>query len=90
LTNISEDVKTESREPDPRLEIQSPCTLKFLLSHWVIIPPPEDIEALRIVASALHHLFPWLRPEDRIGAAWKATSDMMENFRRGELDRVHK
>jgi len=58
LTNVSEDAKTESGEPDPRLEIRSPCKLQSLT--WVVMPPPEDIEAFGIAVSALRHLFPWL------------------------------
>ena len=58
LTNISEDIKTDSGVPDPRLEISSPCKLQFLDLDMVVMPPPVDIEASRIVASALEHLFP--------------------------------
>ena len=64
LTNISEDIKTESGESDPRLDILSPCALPFLGLRWVIMP--DDIEALRIVSSALDHLFPRFNRE-RIG-----------------------
>ena len=60
LTNISEDVKTESGRPDPRLEIRSPCRVRFLAFPWVIMPPPSDIKTLRTVTSALDHLFPLL------------------------------
>jgi hypothetical protein len=61
LTKISEDVKMESGKPDPRLKIRSPRVLR-----WVTMPPPEDIEASRIVASALHYLFPRLRLRMRV------------------------
>ena len=66
LTNISEDVKTESGKPDPRLEIRSPCKLQILTFLWVIMPPPDDVEALGIMKSALDHLFPILEssPEE--------------------------
>ena len=60
LANISEDVKMESGKPDPRLETRSSCKLRFLSFHWVIMPPPDDIEALRIATLALDHLFPVL------------------------------
>jgi len=63
LTNISEDVKMESGEPDPRLEIQSPCKLRLLAFRWIIMPPPEDIEASGLVAAAFSHLFPLLHPD---------------------------
>ena len=66
LTNISEDIKTESGLPDPRLEISSPCKLQFLALIWVVLPPPDDVEALRIVTSALDHLFPCFHP----GEGW--------------------
>jgi hypothetical protein len=89
FTDISEDVKAESGEPDPRLKIRSPCVLRFFAFQWVTMPPPEDIEALRIVASALHHLFPRLWLKDETGAAWKATLDMVKDLRRGELDTAH-
>ena len=99
LTNISEDAKTESGEPDSRLQIQSSCKLQFLAFPWVITPPSDDIKALRVVALALHHLFPqsrlgelwpgevwlgdsWGRGAGELGVAWKATLDMMANFRR--------
>ena len=59
-TNICEDVKMESGEPDPRLEIWSLCPLKSLLFQCAIIPPTEGVEASRIVVSALRHLFPQL------------------------------
>jgi len=61
LTNISEEAKTESGEPDPRLEVQSSCPLRHLAHKWVIVPPRGDIEAFKMVTSALHHLFPRLR-----------------------------
>ena len=61
LTNTSEDAKTESGEPDPRLEIQSSCTLRHLAHKWVTVPSRGDVEAFKIVTSALHHLFPQLR-----------------------------
>jgi hypothetical protein len=89
FTGISEDIKAESGEPDPRLKIRSPCVLRFFAFQWVTMPPREDIEALRIVASALHHLFPRLWLKDETGAAWKATLDMVKDFRRGELDAAH-
>ena len=60
LTNICEDAKMESGELDPRLEVESSCALRFLAFHWVTMPPPEDVEAVGIVASALRHLFPQL------------------------------
>ena len=60
LTNIFEDVKTESGEPDSRLEIRSPCKLRSLAFRWLVMPPAEDIEALGIACSALSHLFPRL------------------------------
>jgi len=62
LTGISEDIKTGTGVPDTRLEIQSPCTLRFLALQWVTIPPPEDTEALEVMTSVLHHLFPLLPP----------------------------
>ena len=62
LTNTSEDAKTESGEPDPRLEIQSSCMLRNLAHQWVTVPPRDDTEALKIVTSALRHLFPQLQP----------------------------
>ena len=62
LTNISNDIKTESGVPDPRLEILSPCKLTFLALIWVVMPPPDDVESLRIVTSALDHLFPCFHP----------------------------
>jgi hypothetical protein len=89
FTDISEDVKAESGEPDPKLKIRSPCVLRFFAFQWVTMPPREDIEALRIVASALHHLFPRLWLKDETGAAWKATLDRVKDFRRGELDTAH-
>ena len=61
LTNTSEDAKMESGEPDPRLEIQSSCTLRHLAHDWMTVPSRRDVEALKIVTSALHHLFPQLR-----------------------------
>ena len=88
FTEISEDVKAESGEPDPRLKVRSPCVLEFFAFQWVTMPPPEDIEALRIVASALHHLFPRLRLGG-FGDAWKTTLDVVKDFRRGELDAAH-
>jgi len=60
LTNTPEDVKTEWGKPDLRLEIRSPCKLRFLAFVWITMPPPDDIEASRIVTSALDHLFPVL------------------------------
>jgi len=60
LTNISEDIKTESGESDPRLEIWSACKLSSLDFGVVVMPPPEDIEASEIAISALSHLFPQL------------------------------
>ena len=60
-TNISEDTKAESGGFDPRLGVQSPCALHFLAFDWVVIPPPEDVEGVGIVASALRHLFPRLK-----------------------------
>ena len=68
LTRILEDIKTGSGEPDSRLEIWSPCTLRFLASQWVTMPPPEDIEAFGVVTSVLHHLFPLLPPIG--GGSW--------------------
>ena len=62
LTNISEDAKTESGVPDPRLGILSPCKLQFLCLSWVVLPSPDDVEALRTVTSALDHLFPCFHP----------------------------
>jgi len=62
LSNIREDVKMESGEPDPRLEIRSPCPLRALLFRCAIMPPVEDVEASRMVVSALRHLFPLLEP----------------------------
>ena len=60
LTNIYEDVRMESGEPDPRLETRSSCALRVLAFNWMI--RPESIEALGIMKSALRHLFPhWLR-----------------------------
>ena len=59
LTNISEDVKMESGEPDPRLKTRSSCTLRVLGLHWMV--RPKDIEALEIMKSSLRHLFPLLR-----------------------------
>ena len=58
LINISEDIKTELGVPDPRLEILSPCKLQFLGLLWVAMPSPYDTKALRIMTSALDHLFP--------------------------------
>ena len=66
LTNVSEDAKTESGVPDPRLEILSCCKLRFLCLSWVVLPSPDDVEALRTVTSALDHLFPCFHP----GADW--------------------
>jgi len=60
LRNIREDVKVESGEPDPRLEIRSLCPLKALLCRCAIMPPVGDFKARRMVASALRHLFPLL------------------------------
>ena len=68
LSNISEDVKTESGEPDPRLETRSPCKLRFLAFPWVIMPLPTNTEALRTLTSALDHLFPLLSLRNDIGA----------------------
>jgi len=65
---------------DPRLEIQSPCALRFLALHWVAMPPSEDVEAVGIVASALRHLFPRLGP---IWAARKATLGIVGIFNIG-------
>jgi len=59
LTGVSESIKTGS---DPRLETQSPCTLRFLAFQWVTMPPPGDTEAFGVVSSVLHHLFPLLPP----------------------------
>ena len=59
LTNISEDAKMESGEPDPRLNTRSSCPLEFLAFEWMI--RPKDHEASRIMKSALRHLFPRLR-----------------------------
>ena len=58
LTNISEDVKVESGEPDPRLKAQSFCALVSLDFRWLI--KPKDPGALEIMESALHRLFPRL------------------------------
>jgi len=68
LTNISEDVKTESGEPDPRLMVRSPCKLWSLNFRWVAMPPPDDVEVSGIVASAFRHLFPLLSLKGLIGA----------------------
>ena len=62
LTRVSESIKTGTGVPDPRLETQSLCTLGFLALQWVTMPPPGDTEALGVVASVLHHLFPLLPP----------------------------
>jgi len=62
LTNIPQDAGMGSGGLDPRLEIQSPCALRFFALHWVAMPPSEDVEAVGIVASALRHLFPRLGP----------------------------
>jgi len=67
LTNISEDIKTKSGRPDPRLEIRSPCKLRFLAFLWVTMPPPSDVEASRTLTSALDHLFPLLSPRNEVG-----------------------
>jgi len=62
LTNISEDVKVESGEPDPRLGILSLCQLRVLALHWVIMPRRDDTKALGAISSAFRHLFPLLSP----------------------------
>ena len=67
LTNISEDAKTESGELDPRLAIQSSCMLRHLAFHWMVMPPPEDVVAVGIVASAFRHLFPRLESSWTLG-----------------------
>jgi len=64
LSNIAEDVKMESGEPDPRLEIRSLCPLGSLLFQCTVMPPAEDLEASRIAVSALRHLFPRLEPNE--------------------------
>jgi hypothetical protein len=84
FTNISEDTKTGSGESDPRLEIWSPCALWLLTLQWITMPPPEDVEAAGIVASALHHLFPRLRLGGR-EASWETILDVLKNLRREEL-----
>ena len=84
FTNISEDAKTESGEPDPRLEIRSPCALRSLTLRWITMPPPEDVEALGIVALALHHLFPRLRLGGR-EASRDTILDVSKNLQREEL-----
>ena len=87
LANISEDVNTESGEPDPRLKIRSPCVLRFIAFRWITMPLPDDLGTLKIVASAFHHLFPLLWPRYEIaGPAWKTTLDMIKDFGRGNLD----
>ena len=48
--------------------------------------PPEDIEALRIVVSALHHLFPqplWCGT----GAALEAALNVLMDFRAFDVSR---
>lgn len=87
LTNISEDIKMESGEPDPRLEIQSSCMLRYLAFRWVAIPPEGDTEALKIVASALDHLFPQLHLSSG-ASAWKTTLDMMCILQCRRMDRA--
>ena len=82
LTNVTEDAKTESGEPDPRLEIRSPCTLKTLAFGWVAMPSLDDLKALRVVILALHHLFPYLLPSGRdLRIVWEVVldMDMLEN-----------
>jgi len=59
LTNISEDVKMESGEPDPRVKTRSSCALEILNLQWMILP--KDIEAFEVMKSALCHLFPRLK-----------------------------
>ena len=59
LTNVSEDAKMESGEPDPRLNTRSSCALECLAFEWMI--RPKDHEASGIMKSALRHLFPRLR-----------------------------
>ena len=82
LTNISKDVKTESGEPNPKLGIRSSSRLQSLAFQWVTAPPWDDIEALKILASALNNLFPrLLRPVgSEIGDTWKAAFDVMTDF----------
>lgn len=60
LTDISEDIKMESGEPDPRLVAQSHCKLRFFALGWVVMPRSNDDEGLRIASSAICHLFPLL------------------------------
>ena len=80
LTNVAEDAKTESGEPDPKLEIRSPCTLELLAFGWIVMPPLDDIQASRVVVLALHHLFPCLWPTSHeLEAVWKATLDTVED-----------
>ena len=59
LTNISEDIKLGSGEPDPRLKIRSSCVLRDLAFQWMI--GPGNVEALGIMESAMRHLFPLLQ-----------------------------
>ena len=59
LTNISEDVKMESGEPDPRLKTRSSCALEFLAFRWLMIRP-KDFEAFKIMESGFLNLFPLL------------------------------
>jgi len=62
LTGTSEDIKPGSGVSDPRLEIRRPCKLRVLALQWVTMPSPEDTEALEVVVSVLHHLYPLLPP----------------------------
>jgi len=83
LSNTREDVKTESGEPaDPRLEILSLCPLRTLLFRCALMPPVEDVEASRMVVSALRHLFPRLEPIEG-WSIWKAALDIIGDLWRG-------
>jgi len=59
LTNIFEDARMESGEPDPRLETRSSCALELLAFEWMI--RPKDHGASEFMKWALRHLFPQLR-----------------------------
>jgi len=59
LTNISEDVKMESGELDPRLKTRSSCALEFLAFDWMT--RTKDREASELMKSSVRHLFPRFR-----------------------------
>ena len=82
LTNISEDVKTESGVPDLRLGIRSSCKLRYFSFGWCTLPSPRNTEKWKIVASALRHLFPWWWPRRELGGVWRVIFDAMMDFRR--------